>query len=394
MAFRKSKIGGCLVLAVLITAASLAADAQQSAAPGVRKVGTVKSISGNTVVLKVDNGPDVNVSVQDSTRILRLAPGSMDMKTATPMDFKDLQVGDRMLLRAAADADPLAATTIVVMKQGDLAQKQQQERQDWQRRGAGGIVTAIDAASGDLTISVTPTISFVVKTTPSTVYLRYAPESVKFSDAKRGTFDQIKTGDQLRARGDRSADGKELTAEEIVSGAFRNIAGTVTSVDAGNNTVTVKDLISKKSVVVKITPDSQLRKLTPEMARGIAFLMKGNPGGDAQARGGAPAGGPSGAPGGGQAPQGAPGGGPRGPRGGGMDQMLGRVPTITLADVQKEDAVMIVSTMGSGGSEVSAITLLSGVEPILTASPNASSAATLLSGWNLGAPTGGEGGPQ
>lgn len=392
MVFRESKIGCCLIIAVVIAAISSAVYAQQTGAPGVRKVGTVKSINGKTVVLTVDNGPDVNVAVQDSTRLLRLAPGSTDMKTATPMDFKDLQVGDRMLLRAGADADPLLATTIVVMKQAELAQKQQQERQDWQRRGAGGIVTAIDAADGTFTVAVTPSFSFVVKTTPKTVFLRYAPDSVKFSDAKRGTFDEIKTGDQLRARGDRTAEGKGLTAEEIVSGSFRNIAGPVTSVDSGNNTVTVKDLISKKSVVVKITPDSQLRKLTPEMARGIAFVMKGSPGEDSvQARGGPPGGGPSVAPGAGPS-QGAPGGGPRGPRGGGLDQMLGRVPTITLADLQKEDVVMIVSTMGSGGSAVSAITLLAGVEPVLTASSSASSAATLLSGWNLSAP-GGEGGP-
>jgi hypothetical protein len=37
--------------------------------------------------------------------------------------------------------------------------------------------------------------------------------------------------------------------------------------------------------------------------------------------------------------------------------------------------------------------LLGGVEPILTASPNGSSAAALFSGWNMGAP-GGDAGPQ
>jgi hypothetical protein len=54
---------------------------------------------------------------------------------------------------------------------------------------------------------------------------------------------------------------------------------------------------------------------------------------------------------------------------------------------------MVVATQGTTGSEVTAITLLGGVEPILTASPNGMSAAALFSGWNLGAP-GGEAGPQ
>lgn len=74
-----------------------------------------------------------------------------------------------------------------------------------------------------------------------------------------------------------------------------------------------------------------------------------------------------------------------------FQQMIGRLPAVAIGDLQKDDAVMIVST--AGGPEVEAITLLGGVEPILTASPNGMSAAALLSGWNLSAP-GGEGGPQ
>ena len=71
--------------------------------------------------------------------------------------------------------------------------------------------------------------------------------------------------------------------------------------------------------------------------------------------------------------------------------MVSRLPAVTITDLQKEDAVMIVSTLGSGSSEVTAITLLGGVEPILTASPNGMGAAALLSGWNLSAP--GDAGP-
>jgi hypothetical protein len=76
-----------------------------------------------------------------------------------------------------------------------------------------------------------------------------------------------------------------------------------------------------------------------------------------------------------------------------FQQMISRLPAVALADLQKDEAVMIVSTPGSSGTEVTAITMLSGVEPILTASPNGMSAAALLSGWNLSAP-GGDAGPQ
>jgi hypothetical protein len=298
-----------------------------------------------------------------------------------------------MLLRGRAGANgEIEATTIVVMKQADVAQKQQHDREDWQKRGAGGIVNAIDAAAGTFTVSVTPTLSMVIKTSKDTSFLRYSPNSVKFADAQKGTIEQIKTGDQLRARGSRSADGKEIAAEEVISGTFRNIAGTISSIDAANNSITVKDILAKKSVVIKFNSDSQLRKLAPQMAQRLAFFLKG-----AQAaQGGAPGGeqiSASGAPGAGRGSTGA---GPGGRPAGGPDfqQMLNRIPSITLADLQKEEAVMVVATQGTTGNEVTAITLLGGVEPILTASPNGTSAAALFSGWNLGAPGGEGGGPQ
>jgi len=362
------------------------ADSQPSAAAAVsRSVGTVKSIGDKSLVVKTDAGAEVTVTVQEGTRILRLAPGQTDLKSATPMTLPEVQVGDRTLVRGRpGENGGMAATSIVVMKQADVAQKQQHDLQDWQRRGAGGIVSAIDAASGAVTVAVTPTLSVAVKTGKDTVFLRYASNSVKFADAQKGTFDQIKVGDQLRARGNKSADGKEIAAEEVISGSFRNIAGTISSIDAANNTVTVKDVLAKKSVVVKFNSDSQLRKLAPQMAQRLAFFL----------RGGAAQGGPqpasTGAPTAGAAPGAGAGPAAQRPGAGSADfsQMLSRIPSITLADLQKEDAVMIVAMQGAGSGEATAVTLLGGVEPILTASPNGMSAAALFSGWNLGAPAG------
>lgn len=390
---------GCVLAGILFTAAMYAQDQGAAAAAG-RNVGVLKSISGNTLVLKTDAGPEITVSVAEGTRLVRLAPGQTDLKNAPPITLPELQVGDRMLVRSRpGDNGSVLATTIVVMKQADVAQKQQHDREDWQKRGAGGIVSAVDMAAGTINVSVTPTLSIVVKTSKDTGFLRYAPGSIKFSEAQKGTMDQIKTGDQLRARGNRSADGKELNAEEVISGTFRNIAGAITSIDAPNNTITVKDVLAKKSVVIKFNSDSQLRKLAPQMAQRLAFFLKGG----AQAvQGGAPAGeqtATSGSASSGNAPASGgngPGGNAQGSRPAGapdFQQMLSRIPSVTLADLQKEDAVMVVATQGTTGGEVVAITLLGGVEPILTASPNGMGAAALFSGWNMGAP-GGDAGPQ
>jgi co-chaperonin GroES (HSP10) len=392
--------------AVLATATSLAMGvalvaqehpageaAQAAAGSAVKNVGVVKSIHEKNLVLKTDSGPEISISVPDGARIVRLAAGQTDLKSAPAITFAEIQVGDRMLLRGRSGANgEVEATTIVVMKQADVAQKQQHDREDWQKRGTGGIVSAIDPATGTFTVSITPTQSVLVKMSKDTNFLRYSPNSVKFADAQKGTIDQIKTGDQLRARGTRSADGKEIAAEEVISGTFRNIAGTVSSIDASNNSITVKDILAKKSVVIKFNSDSQLRKLAPQMAQRLAFFLKGG----AQAgQGGAPAGGSTSASGT-SALGTRSGGGPGARPAGGPDfqQMLNRIPSVTLADLQKEDAVMVVATQGTTGNEVTAITLLGGVEPILTASPNGTSAAALFSGWNLGAPGGEGGGPQ
>ena len=358
----------------------------------VRPVGTVKAISGNTITVTTESGSDVRVLVQESTRMLRIAPGQKDLKDAAPMQFEDVQAGDRMIVRGSlgADAKSVLASSLLVMKKADIQERQQQEREDWQKRGVGGLVQAIDAGSGTITLSTSASganKTLTIHVPPGTIVRRYAPGSVRFEDAKPGTLEQIKAGDQLCARGSRNPDGTELTAQEIVSGSFRNVAGTVVSVSPDENTIRIADLLSKKPVTVKVTADSQLKKLPPMLAQRIAARMKGGSPDSNPAPATASGDHPSAA----QRTEPAPGdaGGPR-PRGAAdLQQMLTRLPAVKLADLQKGDAVMLVTTEGSADSPFNVITLLTGVEPILTAAPNGQGAAMLLSPWNLGS-SGGE----
>lgn len=359
-----------------------------------RQVGTIKAISGSAITLTTDAGADITIQVDDGTRMARVAPGQTDLKGATVIHIQDLQVGDRILVRgkASGDGKVIAATVVIAMKRSDVEAKQEQERQDWQKRGIGGLVSAVDPASGTITISTgaaSTKKSVLVHTTSATVFRRYAPDSVKFDDAKPSSVDQIKPGDQLRARGNRSADGTEFAAEEVVSGSFSNIAGTIASLDAGANTVTVNDLLSKKAIVVRITADSQVRKLPQQMAQMIAMRLKGGgaPGGSGEQR-------PASANGASASGQMRPSGAGGNRSGGGFDfqQVLNRIPPAGLSDLQKGDAVMIVSTAGNDSGVVTAITLLAGVEPILQASASGGQALT-LSPWSLGGgPTSDEGG--
>src|SRR6266853_3419557 len=282
-----------------------------------RPVGTIKSISGNAITLTTDAGSDVTVQVQDATKLVRIAPGQKDLKEATPIQLADVQPGDRILVRGklAEDGKSVVAASVIAMKKADIAEKQSRDREEWQKHGFGGLVNGVNAASNTISVAL-PSAgekkSVAVHLSKDTILRRYASDSVKFDDAKPAPLDQVKPGDQLRARGTRSADGAEFTADEIVSGTFRNIAGPISALDASAGTITVQDLVLKKSITVKITGDSQLGKLPPPMAQQIAARLKGA---SAEARSAAPATGGAGSAANSEPsarPNGAPSGGPRG----------------------------------------------------------------------------------
>jgi len=375
---------------VVCVASAQTQQAQASPPPAAaaKSVGTVKAVSGKTVTLTTDAGATIDVVTDDSTRLVRIAPGQKDLKNAVPIQFQDLQVGDRILARGQSSdsGKSVTASSIVVMKESDVAAKQERDREDWQKRGVGGLVSKVDPAGDVITISTTnfaETRETAIHLSNGTLFRRYAPDSVKFDDAKPGTLDQIKVGDQLRARGVRSPDGNELAAEEIVSGTFRNIAGTIASVDAASNTISVLDLATRKPTTLRIGADSQLRALPAMIAQRIAARLRGDsPGTPAAAA--VHSVNSSDAPSAGATPSSSNGrpGRPGGPPD--FQQMLRRMPTVSLADFKKGDAVMIVATEGTVSSQPTAITLLSGVEPILSASPGSGRAAMLLSPWNLG----------
>jgi hypothetical protein len=377
-------------------------------APVAKAVGTIKSIQADSITVAAESGGEVTAKLIGSTKILRVPPGEKDLKNATALQPQDLQPGDRVLVRGQASTDgdghTIAALAVIVMKQADVAAKQQHDRDDWQKRGVGGLVTNVDAATGTIRISSSgmgANRSIAVHIAKDTILRRYAPGSVKFDDAKPAPVDQIKAGDQLRARGTRTPDGSEVSAEEIVSGAFRNIAGTIKAIDAASNTMTVQDAIRKSAVVVKVSPDSQMKKLPAEMAQGIAMRLKGTADGGSGDQPGAngqgqvqSTTGQGAAPGAGGARPGTESQAARGQNGGlggngppDLQRMLSRLPNSTLADLQKGDAVMIVSTDGADSGVVTAVTLLAGVDAILAVAPNRS-ASTLLSPWSLGTSAG------
>jgi co-chaperonin GroES (HSP10) len=371
---------------------ALVAQAPAAApAPAARQLGTVTAIAGSSLTLKTDAGQEVVVSMPEGARILQLAPGSTDLKTAQTIALKDIAAGDRVLVtgKAGDTAASFAAARVILMKSSDIAQKHEMEQADWQKRGTGGIVSAVDVGTGTLTVAVGAK-KVAVTTSGKTKFRRYAGDSVKFEDAKPGTLAQIQPGDQLRVLGTKSDDGSSIQAEAVVSGLFKNLAGLIATIDAAKGTLTLKDLTTKKTVAVTVTANSNVRTLPAQAAAMFAARAKGGGAGPGGSNGTSPRPAAQTEVSGGGRP-----GGPGRSAGGDLSQLVSRLPNKTLADLKVGDAVMIVASQPDPGSAtVTAVTLLSGVEPILAATPSGGPAMT-LSPWTLGgegAPEGGGGG--
>jgi hypothetical protein len=349
---------------------------------------TALDTAARTITVKPDGtNTTVAVVVNDATKYYRAKPEALaHADKLTPADLltiaaTDIAVGDRLVAlgKVADDQKSVPARVVIMMTKADHAAKQEHDREEWRRRGLLGVVSALNTATKEITINVRGpqgTTPVVVAATDATQFRRYAPDSVKFSDAKPGTFADLKVGDQLRALGERSADGARFTPEEVVSGSFRTLLGTVTAVDAAHNQLTIKNEQTKQPLVVLISQDSTLRRMPEMMAQMMA--QRGQGGGPGMSGGGGRPEGqgrPEGAPPAGNAQQGGEGrpqreggaGGPGGMRRGGFDvqAMLERLPQTTLAELKPGDVIIVSSTTGADPTRVTAINVIAGADALL-----------------------------
>jgi Cu/Ag efflux protein CusF len=371
--------------------AQAAAREQEARRPAQnRAVGVVTAVDAATgqVTIRTDEGASVQVITDTKTSVYRVPPGETDQSKAVRVALTDIAAGDRLFAggEVSADGKQIAARQIVLTSAAGLAQRQEREREEQRRRRLVGRVTAVNPQAREITLMVRSREGgeAVTVTAPEGArLLRYAPDSLRPADARPGTFADLRVGDQVRAQGDRSADGKQFTAEEIISGAFQRVGGTVTAVNTATNEVTIRNEQTGKSIVVSFGPKSMLRRISPEMA--ASFGERRGRRGDRNGAGGGAAAQPQGAGGqegrqtartdgagprqrgdgsGATGPEGrGGGGGGRPPRGGGRNfqEMLESLPAITVADLKKGDTVLVNgTTTGADQSRVTAVTLMTG----------------------------------
>jgi hypothetical protein len=371
-----------LSLFVLPALAQEPAQNAPTAAKAARASGDVTQVQPNRLTVHTANG-DVQVELPQAVKLLRVPPGAKDLKAAEPITVDEINAGDRAVVLGRPGADPqtIQAVRVVVMSKSDITSYHEAEVRDWQTRGIEGNVKLVDAVKGEVTISApnhppTPgnlTHPVVLTTTPQTVLLRYAPNSVKFADAKPSNVAALKVGDQVRALGTVSEDGTHYAADKVVFGTFHNIGATVISIDLTAGTLTVKSLGTGKPMTVHADAECKIHQLPAFLAQTIAGLSSGG-----VAAGGHPQGG-SGAPAGG-GPKAGGGGAPHGGMGN-FSQMLENMPDLKLSDIKRGQAIVIFSPEGTNPADVTAIFILTGVEPILAAQPKGGEMN--LGNWNL-----------
>lgn len=391
--FTASAICAFALAATTITGAQTAApqttpvagQINGTATAQTRVVGEVTAVNaaGGEVTVKTDEGRLVVAATDSKTLIARIPPGETKAENAAKIALAEVAVGDRVFVRGqvAADGTSVVARQLVVT--GRSTSQQAAGRDEWTRRGLVGRIAALNPATKEITLntrgregaqSVTLDASGAVK------ILRYAPDSVNAKDAVPASFAELRVGDQLRARGERSADGARFTPEEIITGSFLRVAGTVTSVNASANEIAIRNEADGTPLTVSIGQRTTLRRISAEAA---ATLMerRGTRREAGAANNNATTGTANNERGNGRRRpdselteeerrarrearerRGAAGGGGMGGGGGrNFQEMLESLPLITLADLKKGDAVMVVGTPGTGdASRATAINLLTG----------------------------------
>lgn len=323
--------------------------------------GEVIAVSDSKISLQTKDGA-IDAILSQATEYKRVQPDNPSLKSAVPASLAEVGVGDKVMITGlvADDKKTMPAKAIYILSKSDLAKKQQKD-QEWRTRGISGRITSINAQTKEITIKTSGVFGTNVVITPKTdaKFIRYAQDSANFSDAKDGKFEDLAVGDSLNAIGDKNADGTTFTAEKILTGAFQQISGSITAIDAEKGEITINNPQTKKNVVIVVGKNTTLKKFPPEMAQRMAQAQMMQAQGGGMVR-------PPNQQGNQQNQQQNPnqmqGGGMN--RGGGED-FLDRLPNITIADLKVGDMIGVSSTKTSNSDRVTAIKLLSGVEPFL-----------------------------
>lgn len=328
--------------------------------------GEITSVSAEKIVLQTKDG-SIDAILSDKTVYKRALPENP--KTQVDSSFSEIGVGDKVIVSGflAADKKSIPVRTVYLMTKSDISQRQNKESEQW-KRGISGVVTAINPQTKEITVKIknlTGSKTTVLTPKDSIEYLRFAPNSINYSEARKSSFEEIAIDDQIQAMGEKSADELTFKADKILTGAFQQYTGTVTATNAEKGEITINDINTKKPVTITVGKNIVFMKQFPaEMAQRMAMAqaMAANGGGNMIRP---PQGNQQNSQQNPQQNQNQMQGG--GNRGGNFNEILERFPNITVADLKVGEVIAVLSTKTANQTSINAIKLLSGIEPFIKA---------------------------
>lgn len=298
-------------------------------------VGTVAVVEkmAKTISIKTDQNTTLAIKVNDTTVCLRVPAGAQSLDKATPISFDDIANGDRILARGSKAQDEFAALRIVVLSKEDVSKKRERDLEQWRTRGIAGVVKALNPSTNEINVELrgTTPASLIAINAGGSQFRRYTTAAINFEDTKQSSFGEMAVGDQLRALGDKSADGKSFKAEAVVSGSFKTIGATLTAVDLQNNQISATTLDQKKPIQITTLRESSVRRIPATMVPAIAQKARANN------------------------------------QSGEVQQMIEALPVVALSDLKAGDVVSITGIREKDDAHMTAIKLVAGIDAVLRA---------------------------
>src|SRR5690242_21511701 len=158
-------------------------------------MGVVSELKADTrqVLVTTAAGNQVTVTLSDRTTFMRIPPGEKTKDKFIKISPTDFGVGDSVFARGrmTENRKSMPALEFYVMSKGDIAEKREREKEEWRKRGVAGTVNAVNAETKEITIDARTAEGakpIVIATKSETKFRRYAPDSVRFSDAKASSI--------------------------------------------------------------------------------------------------------------------------------------------------------------------------------------------------------------
>jgi hypothetical protein len=200
-------------------------------------------IVDRTITIRTDSDDLVNFSYDNATTFLRR---NSSVNRVPP---EELNNGDRLCVGISEPA------VVTVTPRTEINAEQKKELAAWQADSLYGVVSALDAKAGRITLAVThgnQNTSYSVNVSPNTDYRFFPPDAASLNDVAAGSLDRIAAGEPLYVRGTKGAAAQSFVANLIVSGGVRSFAATIQPTDPLDDLLHVRMVLSGKMRTVHI----------------------------------------------------------------------------------------------------------------------------------------------